>query len=307
MINRRQFIGGVALTAVAGLSANVPAWAESTSAASTMLARKIPSSGETMPVIGMGTSGSFEVGDSAGDREPLREVLRLFFEGGGKLIDTAPSYGPAESVLGDLLTENQWRERTFLATKIGTTGRAEGFAQFSESLKRLRTDRVELLQVHNLRDWKTQLEVARELKSEGKVRYVGLTHYVESAHEELAEALRQSKPDFVQINYSVNRRDAEKTIFPVARDLGIAVLANRNFDDGKLFATVRDKALPAWSNEVGAKTWAELFLRFALSDPAVTAVIPATGKPQRQSDNLNAGYHAPLDAKQRADLIALFN
>lgn len=307
MMNRRQFLGSATLASFATFAGAVTLSAAESQSATKMTTRTIPSGSEPLPVIGMGTSGSFEVGTSAAERDPLREVLRLFFDGGGKLIDTAPSYGAAESVLGDLLAESGWRDRAFLATKLGTSGREEGFTQFQASLKRLRTDHVELLQVHNLRDWKNQLAVARELKAQGQVRYVGLTHYVESAHDELAEAVRQSKPDFVQVNYSVNRRAAEQRLFPLARELGIAVLANRNFDDGKLFASVRDKSLPAWAKDIGAGSWAELFLRFALSDPAVTAVIPATGKPERQSDNLKAGYGAALDAQQRADLIALFN
>lgn len=177
-------------------------------------------------------------------------------------------------------------------------------SQFNASLRRLRTDKVELLQVHNLRDWRTQLALVNELKAQGKVRYSGLTHYLESAHDDLHDAVRESRPDFLQINYSVDRRDAEKRLFPLARELGVAVITNRNFDDGKLFAKVRDKALPGWAAEVGATSWSQLFLRFALSDPAVTAVIPATGKPDRQSDQLKAGVATPLDARQRADLIA---
>lgn len=306
MINRRQFLG---TTAAATLTAIVnPAFAtEATPVAevtSSLATRVIPSSGEHLPVIGMGTSGSFEIGSDTGEREARREVLGRFFAGGGTLIDTAPSYSTAEGVVGDLLAELKFRERAFIATKLSSTGREAGLAQFAESLKRLRTDHVELLQVHNLRDWRTQLALARELKAEGKVRYVGLTHYVDSAHEELADAVKESKPDFLQINYSVTDRGAEKRVFPIARELGIAVLANRNFDDGELFTRVKGKPVPEWAEEIGATSWAQLFLRFALSDLAVTAVIPATSKSDRQSDNLKAGVATMLDAKQRADLIA---
>ena len=252
----------------------------------------------------MGTSGSFEVGTDAAARDPLREVLRRFVAGGARLIDTAPSYGTAESVLGDLLAELKLRDQVFLATKLSSVGREAGAAQFAQSLARLRTDKVELLQVHNLRDWKTQLALARELKAEGKVRYVGLTHYVDSAHAELAAAMRESKPDFIQINYSPTQRAAEAELFPLAQELGIAVLANRNFDDGALFGKVRGQALPAWAAEVGATSWAQLFLKFVLSHDAVTAVIPATSKPDNQSDNLRAGMGTLLDEKQREALIA---
>ncbi len=304
MLNRRQFLGSTGAAALTAIVAPGFSFAAPSADIGRMAMRAIPSSGERLPVIGMGTSGSFEVSAEASARDPLRAVLQRFVAGGGKLIDTAPSYSTAEEVLGDLLEELGMRDKVFLATKLGITGRDEGLAQFNTSLRRLRTDKVELLQVHNLRDWRTQLALARELKAQGKVRYVGLTHYVDSAHEELAAAVRESKPDFLQINYSVTQRAAEETIFPLARELGIAVLTNRNFNDGKLFAAVKDKPVPAWAIEAGADSWAQLFLRFALSDPAVTAVIPATGKPQRQTDNLKAGVETLLDAKQRELLIA---
>jgi aryl-alcohol dehydrogenase-like predicted oxidoreductase len=268
--------------------------------------RRIPSSGETVPVIGMGTSGSFQIPAGGPEYQALREVLKRFVDGGGALIDTAPTYGNAEDILGSLFRESGLRPRTFIATKLsGVSGRQEGREQFASTLKRLGTDRVELLQVHNLGDWKTQIEVARQLKAEGKVKYVGLTHYVESAQDELSEAVQSSRPDFLQINYSVTHRGAEKRVFPIAQELGVAVLANRNFDDGALFDRVRDKALPGWASEAGVTSWAQMFLKFVLSHAAVTAVIPATGKPDRQSDNLKAGVGPMLDARQKADLIGL--
>jgi diketogulonate reductase-like aldo/keto reductase len=184
-------------------------------------------------------------------------------------------------------------------------GREQGLAQFNATLGDLRTDKVELLQVHNLGDWKTQIEVARELKKQGKTKYVGITHYTESAQDELADVVEQTKPDFLQINYSVTQRGAEKRVLPMAKDLGVAVLTNRNFNDGALFNRVRGVELPAWAKEVAVTSWAQMFLKFALSHEAVTAVIPATGKPERQSDNLKAGFGPLLNAKQKADLIRL--
>jgi aryl-alcohol dehydrogenase-like predicted oxidoreductase len=271
-----------------------------------MLKRAIPSSGELVPVIGMGTSDSFEVPVSGADYQALREVLKRFFAGGATLIDTAPTYGNAEDVLGSLFRESGARARAFIATKLSRVrGRDEGLEQFRSTLKRLNTDKVELLQVHNLGDWKTQLEVARQLKTEGKVRYVGVTHYTESAQDELADVVQASKPDFLQINYSVTQRGAEKRVLPLAKDLGVAVLANRNFDDGALFNRVKGRELPAWAADAGVTSWAQMFLKFALSHDAVTAVIPATGKPDRQSDNLKAGFGPLLTAKQRADLVEL--
>jgi aryl-alcohol dehydrogenase-like predicted oxidoreductase len=307
MTSRRQFL--TIASALAGCVLSAGYGSVGTAAVSTPAAlqrRKIPSSGETIPVIGMGTSGSFQIPAGSPQYQALREVLKRFVEGGATLIDTAPTYGNAEDILGSLFRETGLRPRTFIATKLsGVRGHDQGREQFAGTLKRLGTDKVELLQVHNLGDLKTQLEVARQLKAEGKVRYVGLTHYVESAQDELADAVQASKPDFLQINYSVTKRGAEKRVFPIAKDLGVAVLANRNFEDGALFDRVRDKALPGWAAEAGVTSWAQMFLKFALSHDAVTAVIPATGKPERQSDNLKAGVGPNLTAKQRADLIDL--
>lgn len=305
MTTRRDFLqrASFAITGTALFGAvQTRAFAQSGSA--TMLKRTIPSSGEAIPAIGMGTSGSFEVSPSSAEYQALKDVLKRFFDGGATLIDTAPTYSNAEEVLGPLLAEGGWRKQAFIATKLsGVRGREAGLAQFNQTLKDLRTDKVELLQVHNLGDWKTQIEVARELKKQGKTKYVGVTHYVESAQDALADVVEQTKPDFLQINYSVTSRGAEKRLLPMAKDLGVAVLANRNFNDGALFNRVRGVALPGWAKELGVTSWAQMFLKFALSHEAVTAVIPATGKPERQSDNLKAGIGPLLDAKQKAELI----
>jgi len=316
MYSRRRFLTAAA-TAAAGLTLAacrddaqaVTAATPSTTAAAAgnepLNTRSIPSSGEKLPVIGMGTSGSFEVGDSASERDPLREVLKRFFAGGATLIDTAPTYSVAEDVLGALLAEQQLRGKAWIATKLsGVNGREAGLAQFNDTLRRLKTDKVELLQVHNLGDLKTQLALARELKAQGKVRYVGVTHYVERAQDELADVVQAEKPDFLQINYSVISRGAEKRVFPLARELGVAVLVNRAFEDGRLFSQVAEKPLPDWAAAAGITSWAQAFLKFALSHPAVTTVIPATGKPDRQSDNLKAGVGPDLDEEQRQSLIA---
>lgn len=306
MTTRRQFLS----TSVAGslLLGSSPAWLSAAhgAASDSMLKRAIPASGESVPAIGMGTSGSFEIPRGSAQYQALKEVLERFFAGGGTLIDIAPTYGNAEDILGSLLSEAGSRKQAFIATKLsGVNGRDEGLAQFAASLESLKTDKVELLQVHNLRDWKTQMAVARELKAQGKVKYVGVTHYVESAQDQLAEVVQATKPDFLQINYSVTQRGAEKRVFPLAKELGVAVLANRNFDDGALFDKVKGKPLPGWAAEAGITSWAQMFLKFALSHEAVTAVIPATGKPERQSDNLKAGAGPLLTAAQKTGLIAL--
>jgi aryl-alcohol dehydrogenase-like predicted oxidoreductase len=271
-----------------------------------MLRRPIPSTGELVPAIGMGTSGSFQVPADGSEYQALKDVIRRFFDGGATLIDTAPTYGNAEDNLGPLLSEGGFRKKAFIATKLsGVTGREAGLAQFNETLRRLKTEKVELLQVHNLRDWKTQLDVARELKKQGKVKYVGVTHYVDSAHDEIAEVVRTSKPDFLQINHSVTNRGIEARVLPMAKDLGVAVLTNRNFNDGALFSRTQGKPLPGWAAEAGITSWAQMFLKYSLSHEAVTAVIPATGKPERQSDNLKAGFGPLLTAAQQKELIAL--
>ncbi len=313
MYSRRRFLTAAA-TAAAGLTlaacrddaqAVTAATLSATPGDQPLNMRSIPSSGEKLPVIGMGTSGSFEVGDSAAERDPLREVLKRFFAGGATLIDTAPTYSVAEDVLGALLAEQRLRGKAWIATKLsGVNGREAGLAQFNDTLRRLKTDKVELLQVHNLGDLKTQLALARELKAQGKVRYVGVTHYLERAQDELADVVQAEKPDFLQINYSVVSRGAEKRVFPLARELGVAVLVNRAFEDGRLFSQVADKPLPAWAAAAGITSWAQAFLKFALSHPAVMTVIPATGKPDRQSDNLKAGVGPDLDEEQRQSLIA---
>ncbi len=313
MYTRRKFLTTSAIAAAGiGLAAcrdaaqaQAPANGASNALAGPLNTRAIPSTGEKIPVIGMGTSGSFEVGQSAAELDPLREVLKRFFAGGATLIDTAPTYSVAEDVMGALLAEQGLTGKAWLATKLsGVTGREAGLAQFADTLRRLKTDKVALLQVHNLGDLKTQMAVARELKAQGKVKYVGVTHYVERAQEELADVVQAEKPDFLQINYSAASRGAEKRVLPLARDLGVAVLINRAFEDGRLFAQVKDKPVPPALAEAGVTSWAQAFLKFALSHPAVTAVIPATGKPDRQTDNLKAGTGPDLTPAQRDALIA---
>ena len=271
-----------------------------------LLQRTIPASGQAIPAIGVGTSGSYEVPIGSPEFDALKDVLKVFFEGGGSVIDTSPNYSNAEDVVGALLAEGNWRDRCFLATKLAADSRETLEQQWADSLRRLRTSKVELLQVHNLRNLGEALPYARELKDAGATRYIGLTHFRDSAHAELAELMRKEKPDFVQINYAVSAPQAATTIFPLAQELGIAVIVNRAFDDGKLFARANAMQLPGWAGELGIDSWAQLFLRFVLSQAAVTAVIPATGKPHRQADNLKGGLGALLDAKQQADVIRLF-
>lgn len=302
MYGRREVLrAGAAI----GLLAASP-WLSGAAPAS-MLSRPIPSTDERLPVIGAGTSGSFEVAAGSADYRQLYQVLEAFFAGGGRVIDTSPNYGGADSILGQLLDEGGWHRQCFIATKIAANSRADAQAQWAGTLRSLRTDSVDLLQVHNLRDWQQQLPYARELKQQGKTRYVGITHYLNAGHDEVAAIVRSQALDFIQINYAVNAPGAARELLPLCRDKGVAVLINRAFDDGRLFATVKDRALPEWAQEQGIGSWAQLFLKFALSHPAVTAVIPATGRLDRQLDQLKAGQGPLLTQAQQQALIEQFS
>jgi diketogulonate reductase-like aldo/keto reductase len=274
-----------------------------------MRRRAIPATGETLPVIGLGTADTFDVSpqDTAG-LAPLQDVTQrlLSSAGQGAIIDTAPSYGEAETVTGELLARLQARDRVFLATKIGATGRDSGLRQVRNSESALRTRKLDLIQVHNLVDTATQLALLRELKQQGVTRYLGITHYRDSAHDELTRLVEREKPDFVQINLSVADRGAEKRLLPACQAHGVAVLINRPFQDGALFRQVRGKPLPAWAADIDCTSWAQVFLKFIVAHPAVTAVIPATSKPANMQDNLQAGFGRLPDAALRERIAALF-
>jgi aryl-alcohol dehydrogenase-like predicted oxidoreductase len=273
-----------------------------------MLMRRIPSSDETIPAIGLGTSGPFEVGADEAARAPLGEVLQGFFAAGATLIDTSPMYSTAEAVLGDLLTAGQ-QAKVFVATKVWTPGSGaaaeqKGIEQMQRSMALLKHKRIELMQVHNLVDLDVHLKTLRRWKEEGRVKYIGVTHYTTSSYPDLIAIIEREKLDFVQFNYSVTTREAEQRLLPLCADRGVAVIINRAFEDGNLFTEVRGKPLPAWAAEFGAKSWAQVFLKFVLAHPAVTCVIPATGKIRNLVDNVAAGMGPLPDTKQRAQIVA---
>jgi diketogulonate reductase-like aldo/keto reductase len=275
--------------------------------AGAVIKKPIPKTGEMLPVIGLGTWQTFDVGAAKAARDPLRQVLREFVRLGGSVLDSSPMYGKSEGVAGDLAAELGVHKQLFLATKVWTSGRDAGVRQMEESFKRLRTQRVDLMQVHNLVDYRVHLSTLRRWKEEGKVRYIGVTHYTASAHDELARVLSSEELDFVQINYSIGERDAEKHLLPVAAERRIAVLINRPLGAGGLFTKVRGKPLPVWANEIGCLSWAQFFLKFVISHPAVTCAIPATGKTAHLIDNMQAGFGslpAPAVRKQMADYFA---
>ncbi len=266
--------------------------------------RRIPSSGETLPVVGVGTWRTFDAGGKPEDRAPLAEVLRLLFEAGGSVIDTSPMYGSAEAVVGDLLAAANARATAFIATKIWTTGRDNGVAQMRNSMRLLKTDRIDLMQIHNLVDWRAHLPTLRAWKSDGRIRYLGITHYTQSAHDELESVMRAEKWDFVQINYALDDRAVERKLLPLAADRGIAVIVNQPFGGGGLLRKLMSRKLPDWAGEIGVASWPQLLLKFVLANPAVTCVIPGTSKPEHMKDNLQAGFGAYPDATLLKKMIA---
>jgi len=275
-------------------------------AARAMSTRRIPRTDEAIPVIGLGTWERFDVALDDATEKRLGGVLKAFDDAGGRLVDTSPMYGRAEEVVGTLAAGAGLGDRLFMATKVWTTGRDEGIRQMETSEKRLRRKRLDLMQVHNMVDAATHLETLAAWKKEGRVRYIGITHHVPSAFDDLEKWMREAKPDFVQLCYSIGRREAETRLLPLAADQGIAVIVNRPFDKGAHFKAVEGKPLPAWAAEAGCSTWAQVFLKFILANPAVTCVIPATGNPDHLAENVGAGFGPPLSEEHRSRLLALF-
>ena len=264
-----------------------------------MLTKQIPSTGEAVPVVGMGTWQTFDVGRSADERKPLEDVLNEFSRAGGKLIDSSPMYGHSEEVVGDLSAKLGLRPKLFVATKVWTEGKASGVRQMEESLRKLRADPIDLMQVHNLVDVEIHLQTLSDWKRKGRVRYIGVTHHTSSAYDAVEKVIAAHKMDFLQINYSVSERLAERRLLPLARERGIAVIANRPFAGGEVFFRLRQKPLPPWASEIDCTTWAQIMLKFVISHPAITCAIPATSKVEHLRDNMQAGFGRMPDAKLR--------
>jgi diketogulonate reductase-like aldo/keto reductase len=291
-ISRRDFLGMMIAAGAVGTSSG-------TTMAAPMIERSIPRTGESLPVIGLGTWQTFDVGQTGAEREPLRQVLGDFIKLGGSVVDSSAMYGRSEQVVGDLAAELKAHKKLFLATKVWTSGREEGIRQMEQSLAKLRASRIDLMQVHNLVDYRTHLATLRRWKEQGKVRYIGITHYTESAYDDLAKVLQSEELDFVQLNYSVAERAAERRLLPLAAERGLAVLINRPFAAGGLFRKVSSHPLPSWAAEIDCTSWAQIFLKFVISHPAVTCAIPATSKVQHLQDNMRAGLGRLPDAKMR--------
>jgi len=296
--NRRQILGaGLALAAAPRLAV--------TAERENMISKTIPSSGESLPVVGLGTYNVFDVESTPAAIELRRKIVELLTKSGGSLLDTSPMYNRSENVIGDIVSAGADREQLFLATKVWTDGKDAGIRQMRRSARLMQTDVIDLMQVHNLRDTAVHMETIREWQDTGQIRYSGLTHYMAGAHDALAGEMERFKPDFIQINYSLGERAAENRLLPMARDLGVAVLINRPFQTGKLFRAVSGIELPDWAKEFAA-SWGQFFLKFINSHPAVTCVIPATSKTKHMIDNLGAGTGILPDKAMRERMSDFF-
>ena len=266
--------------------------------------RPIPLTGEPLPVVGCGTWRTFDVGDNPQAQSALADVLRILFDNGGSVIDSSPMYGSSEAVAGAVLTRMDGHSRAFVATKVWTEGRDAGIAQMEESMRRLQQPRIDLMQIHNLLDWRTQLATLREWKARGTIRYMGVTHYTSSAFADVEAVMRSEKLDFIQINYAADDRAAEQRLLPLAKERGVGVIVNQPFGGGGLLGRLKGRPVPDWSAEIGCTTWAQLLLKFVLGHAAVTCVIPGTGRPEYMRDNVRAGFGSYPDESMRKRIAA---
>jgi diketogulonate reductase-like aldo/keto reductase len=304
-LDRRELLR-YGCTAVAGLAMSAPvgAAAPPPAASSPMLTRPVPATGEAIPVIGLGTWQTFDVGSSQAQRAPLEEVLGAFASLGGRLVDSSPMYGNSETVVGDLAAKLGLQSRLFVATKVWTSGRQAGIEQMQDSIAKLRTDPIDLMQVHNLVDVDTHLETLEAWKRAGRVRYLGITHHTAGAHDAVSRIVAARPLDFVQINYSAGEREAEQRLLPLARERGVAVIANRPFGGGGLLRRLAARPLPEWAGEIDCTSWAQLLLKFVVSHPAITCAIPATSRVAHLRDNMGAGRGRLPDERMRARIAA---
>ena len=255
-----------------------------------MLRRAIPSSGESLPIIGLGTSRVFDVDPENRQELKIRkEIIEVLLDNGGSLVDTSPMYGQSEDLIGAILNDYPRRNELFLATKVWTKGKTEGEQQISQSFKKMNTTKMELIQIHNLVDWKTQIKTLRQMKESGEISYIGITHYKSSAFKEMEDIIKKEPIDFAQFNYSIGERDAEERLLPICQDYGVATIINRPFMRGKLFRSFKNQTLPNWCKDYDISSWGQFFLKYIIANPAVTNIIPATSKSKNMLDNSFAG------------------
>ena len=271
-----------------------------------MLRRTIPSSGESLPIIGLGTSRVFDVDPE--DREELKirkEIIEVLLNNGGSLVDTSPMYGQSEDLLGKILDDYPRRNELFLATKVWIKGKQEGEQQISESFKKMNTAKMELIQIHNLVDWKTQIKTLRQMKESGEISYIGITHYKSSAFKEMEDIIKKEPIDFAQFNYSIGERDAEERLLPICQEFGVATIINRPFMRGKLFRSFKNQTLPDWCKDYDINSWGQFFLKYIIANPAVTNIIPATSKSKNMLDNSIAGMGRVTDLKIQKRMLEM--
>ena len=271
-----------------------------------MLRRTIPSSGESLPIIGLGTSRVFDVDPE--DREELKirkEIIEVLLNNGGSLVDTSPMYGQSEDLLGQILDDYPRRNELVLATKVWIKGKPEGEQQISESFKKMNTAKMELIQIHNLVDWKTQIKTLRQMKESGEISYIGITHYKSSAFKEMEDIIKKEPIDFAQFNYSIGERDAEERLLPICQEFGVATIINRPFMRGKLFRSFKNQTLPDWCKDYDINSWGQFFLKYIIANPAVTNIIPATSKSKNMLDNSIAGMGRVTDLKIQKRMLEM--
>ncbi len=301
MLTRRQVLQ------ISASSLVLPTHRSMSETTSALIQRSIPASGELIPVIGMGSSRTFDVDSSSQSLTQLTEIMKVFFEHKGAVIDSSPMYGSAESRIGDVLRKLTTQPKVFAATKVWTNGREQGVEQMQRSARRMNVERFDLIAVHNLRDWKTHLSTLKHRKAEGKVRYIGITTSHGRFHDDLLEIMRQEPLDFVQFSYNIDNLIAEQYLLPLAADRGIATMINRPYQRGQLFRVSRGKPLPTLAADIDCSSWGQFYLKFILGHPAVTCVIPATSKTKHMMDNMQANFGRLPDASQRADMLKIFH
>ena len=302
-ISRRKFIA----TSAASLLVCSGKLSAQSSRSASMLSKQIPSSGEQLPVIGLGTLQAFDVAGTPEERAALGEVLQLLADHGGTLVDTSPRYGRAEAVVGDLCAELNLTDDLFFATKVFSEGEQAGIDEMGTSLERLHTPVLDLMQVHSMRDWEIHLPSIRKLKEQGKVRYIGITIHRDTGHEQMMKLMREENLDFIQVNYNLIERGAAKEVLPLAQELGVAVMINVPFAKAELFKKTSGLDLPDWAGDFDCDSWAQFFLKYVISHPAVTCVIPRTGNPHHMADNLMAGFGRLPNQDTRLEMEAFID
>ena len=299
-VNRRQLFAKLSQLSLLALSplvvfAQKPPYPE--------IKKTIPGTQEKLPVIGMGTYQTLDLPITSPQIKKQQEVLQAFLNCGGSVIDTSPMYGESEKSIGYLLKNIAHTQKIFAATKVWTEGKEQGIRQMQRSFELIGVKTMDLMQIHNLRDWRTHIKTLREWKEAGKIRYIGITTSFIAQYESFANIIKSEPLDFIQINYNLQVREAEKRLLPLAQEKNLAVIANMPFEKGRLFAQVKGKPLPAWAKEIQCESWAQLFLKFIISHPAVTCTIPATSKPRHMLDNMNAGFGQLADEAMRNKII----